>query len=128
MESKSKIFSYKRALTSARKAGLLIPLIARHTADKALLNLQFNDKKASVFWEKLIKSAVSSFSNADASHILIEEAYVGPGTTRKTGRVGSRSRFKRILKRRAHLYIRVSLLEEKETPKKASKKVNSKEK
>ncbi len=127
VQNKLKLFSYKNALISPRKAGLILPLIKKMSIDKALINLKFNDKKASVLWAKLLKSVIGAYSNVDSKNLYVEEAYVGPASTIKTGRVGSRSRFKRILKRRSNLYVKVFLKQEVVKPKK-QKVLNTKKK
>jgi large subunit ribosomal protein L22 len=103
-----KEFKYLNATTSCQKANLIVPLIKSKSVSKALENLEYSDKKASVFWKKLIKSALGFYDGKDLAHIKIVEAYTGPAPTLKRGRPSAKLHYSRILKRRSNLYIKLA--------------------
>jgi len=129
---KEKIFSLINALSTPRKAGLLLDLITGKSVKGALLTLEFNDKKASKMWFKLIKSGVGFFDGVDTSNITVSEAYVGPGSLQKSYRFIGRGHVNPIRKRKANLYVKLSTdLKEKlvsDEVKDTNKKLNTKTK
>ena len=102
-----KEFKYLNANTSCQKANLLTSLIVGKNVEAALENLDFSDKKASLFWKKLIKSSLGFYEGKNLKNIVIKEAYSGPAPILKRGKPASRSHYRRILKRRANLYIKL---------------------
>ena len=102
-----KEFKYLNANTSCQKANLIVPVLIGKNIDKAMENLDFSDKKASSFWKKLIKSSLGFYEGKDLKTIIIKEAYTGPAPIIKRGKPASRSHYRRILKRRANLYIKL---------------------
>lgn len=108
-----KTFSYKNAYISSRKAGEVLPLIKGLGTQDALKNLELSDKKASMYWKKLIKSGTSFYDEKGAKgEVTVKEAYVGQALIRKKRRASARGRMPMIRKRYSHLYIKLEQKQE----------------
>jgi len=105
---KEKIFSLINALSTPRKAGLLLEIFKGKSVKDSLLALEFSDKKASKMWYKLIKSGVGFFDGTDLEEIYVTQAYVGPGSLQKSYRFIGRGHVNPIKKRKSNLYVKLS--------------------
>lgn len=102
-----KLFSYKRANTTPRKANNLIMLIKNKKSSEAIKNLQSSNKKASKMWEKLIKSALGFYSEKGVDDPTIKEAYTSQAHIIKRGRFIGRSNYNPIRKIKSNLFIKL---------------------
>ncbi|MBP7859498.1 uL22 family ribosomal protein [Patescibacteria group bacterium] len=102
-----KLFSYKRANTTPRKANNLIKLVKNKNSSEALRNLQQSDKKASKMWEKLIKSALGFYKEKGIEDPFIREAYTSQANIIKRGRFIGRSNYNPIRKIKSNLFIKL---------------------
>lgn len=118
---KENTFSAKNVLSTPRKAGLLLDLLKGKSVKDALIGLEFNDKKVSKIWYKLVKSGVGFFDGADESEIKVIEAYVGPGSLQKSHRFIGRGHVNPIKKRKANLYVKLATDTEANTEAKTEK-------
>lgn len=122
---KEKVFSLKNALTTPRKAGIVLDLFKGKSVEDAYVSLQFSDKKASKIWLKLIKSGTGFFDGISDADIKVKEAYVGPGTTLKRHRFKARGRVSQVLKRKSNLYVKLAAEVSEPKPAKAAVKAKT---
>ncbi len=96
---------------SAQKARLVVDLVRGKNAQEALTMLKFLPKAAARPVADVLKSAIA---NADENlglsvdDLVVLEAYVNEGPTRKWRRFGARGRFKPLLRRSSHITIVVA--------------------
>ena len=107
-----KIFSYRSALTSARKANYVTNLIRGKNLEEAVDLLEYDSKKASKIWQKLLKSALVSFEGKKGTDLIVTEVYTGVARGIKKGRFQGRGGYHPVKKRRSNLYVKVVSKEE----------------
>mgnify|MGYP001299059338 CR=1 FL=1 len=101
----------KNLRTSPQKLNLVLQMIRRKKADKAISMLQFSKKRISKDVEKALRSVISNAENnhsLDIDRLYVKEAFVGKGIVMKRFRARARGRGARILKPFAHLTIILS--------------------
>ena len=99
--------------TSAQKAGLVCDLIRGKTVNQALATLQFTRKTIARELAKVLRSAVANVQQKEAFSGDIERLYVSAchanqGPSMKRVRPAPMGRAFRVLKRTAHLTVRVT--------------------
>ena len=98
----------KYARISPRKVGLVLDLIRKQPADKAMAILKYTPKAASEYLMKLLKSAMANAENnhnMDVSRLYVAECFAGPGPILKRIRPKDHGRAHRILKRTSHITL-----------------------
>src|SRR5688572_30354468 len=128
---------HRYARTTARKARLVADMIRGKTVNRALELLQFSPKRASTYYEQLVRSAMANASqdeNVNVNRLRISECKADDGPLvqgRLRYRPGPQGRSMPIRKRTAHLTVKVA--EETPSPeaeapakKKRAKKVSKK--
>ena len=101
----------KMVRISPQKLNLVLQMIRRKKADKAISILQFSRKRISKDVEKALRSVISNAENnhsLDIDRLYVKEAFVGKGIVMKRFRARARGRGSRILKPFAHLTIILS--------------------
>ena len=101
----------KNLRTSPQKLNIVLQMIRRKKADKAISILQFSRKRISKDVEKALRSVISNAENnhsLDIDRLYVKEAFVGKGIVMKRFRARARGRGSRILKPFAHLTIILS--------------------
>ncbi len=95
-----------------RKARLVMDLIRGRDVDDALSMLRFSKKRAGVFVEKVIRSAVANANEQETAAIrntlYVAKAYVDPGPTIKRFMPKDRGKAYNIMKRTSHLVVEVA--------------------
>jgi len=102
--------SQKFTRISPQKARLVADMIRGKSVDEALVLLQNSGKRASCFFEKLIRSAVANAAEndnigADVSELSVKRAYVDEGPALKRWRPRAMGRATRINKRASHMHV-----------------------
>lgn len=111
---------HRYARTTARKARLVADMIRGKSVNRALELLQFSPKRASTYYEQLVRSAMANASqdeNVNVNRLRISECKADDGPLvqgRLRYRPGPQGRSMPIRKRTAHLTVQVS--EEAEAP------------
>ena len=108
----------KYVRTSAQKAGLVLDLIRGHEVDQALATLQFSTKRIARDIEKVLRSAIANAQQkpgfgGEVERLFISACYAGQGPSQKRVRPAPMGRAFRVVKRTAHLTVRVSERPEK---------------
>tara|TARA_B100000965_G_scaffold378428_1_gene373336 strand:- start:128 stop:523 length:396 start_codon:yes stop_codon:yes gene_type:complete len=101
----------KNLRTSPQKLNLVLQMIRRKKADKAISILQFSRKRISKDVEKALRSVISNAENnhsLDIDKLYVKEAFVGKGIVMKRFHARARGRGARILKPFSHLTIILS--------------------
>ena len=101
----------KNLRTSPQKLNLVLQMIRRKKADKAISILQFSRKRISKDVEKALRSVISNAENnhsLDIDRLYVKEAFVGKGIVMKRFHARARGRGARILKPFSHLTIILS--------------------
>ena len=100
---------HRFARISPRKARLVIDLIRGRHVDEALDILRFANKRASVFVDKVLRSAMANADEAEAdmATLFIQEARVEDGPSFMRWRPKDRGRAHPILKRSSHIVVTV---------------------
>ena len=101
----------KNLRTSPQKLNLVLQMIRRKKADKAVSILQFSRKRISKDVEKALRSVISNAENnhsLDIDRLYVKEAFVGKGIVMKRFHARARGRGARILKPFSHLTIILS--------------------
>ena len=97
---------------SAKKMRFVLKSVKGLSANNAINKLTFINKKAAIFINKTIKSAISNYSDqnldGDANNLYIKDAFVDEGPTAKRFRPAAMGRATPILKRTSHLTIILS--------------------
>src|SRR5688572_13856960 len=105
---------HRYARTTARKARLVANLIRGKTVNTALELLQFSPKRASSYYEQLVRSAMANASqdeNVNVNRLVISECKADDGPLvqgRLRCRPGPQGRAMPIRKRTAHLTVQVA--------------------
>ena len=105
---------HRYARTTARKARLVADLIRGKSVNRALELLQFSPKRASTYYEQLVRSAMANASqdeNVNVNRLLISECKADDGPLvqgRMRYRPGPQGRSMPIRKRTAHLTVKVA--------------------
>ena len=99
--------------TSAQKAGLVLELIRGKDVNRALATLQFTKKSVAADVAKLLRSAIANASQkegfgGDADRLFVSACYANQGPSMKRTRPAPMGRAFRIVKRTAHLTVKVS--------------------
>ena len=99
--------------TSAQKAGLVMDLIRGHDVNMALATLQFTRKGIGHDIAKVLRSAVANAQQkegfgGDVDRLYVSACYANQGPSMKRIRPAPMGRAFRVLKRTAHLTVRVS--------------------
>lgn len=93
---------------SPRKVQIVLDLIRKQPADKAMAILKYTPKAACEPLEKLLKSAMANAennNNMDVSHLYVDTCYVCPGPMLKRIRPRAHGRAYRINKRTSHITL-----------------------
>jgi large subunit ribosomal protein L22 len=104
---------HRWARTTARKARLVANLIRGKSVNRALELLRFSPKRASTYYEKLVRSATANASldeNVNVNRLVISECKADDGPlvqNRLRFRPGPQGRAMPIRKRTAHLTVKV---------------------
>ena len=100
---------HRFARISARKARLVAALIRGRRCDDALALLKFTHKRAAVMIDKVLKSAMASANEQEATmgNLFVAEARVDDGPIIKRFRPKDRGRAHSIHKRTSHIVVSV---------------------
>jgi large subunit ribosomal protein L22 len=103
----------KYVRTSAQKAGLVLALIRGKDVNRALATLQFTRKGVALDIEKVLRSAIANAQqkegfSGDVDRLFVSACYANQGPSAKRVRPAPMGRAFRVLKRMAHLTVRVS--------------------
>ena len=104
--------------TSAQKAGLVLALIRGKDVNIALAALQFARKSVAEDISKCLRSAIANAQNkegfsGDVDRLYVSACFANQGPSQKRVRPAPMGRAFRVLKRTAHLTVRVSERPEK---------------
>ena len=99
--------------TSAQKAGLVCTLIRGKNVNQALATLQFTPKTIARELAKVLRSAVANIQQADGfggdvERVYESACYANQGQSAKRVRPAPMGRAYRVVKRTAHLTVKVS--------------------
>ncbi len=105
---------------SAQKGRLVLDLIRRRSAAKAIAILQNTNRAAAPVIEQVLRSAIANAQTRaldearrlDEDRLVVAEAFADEGPARTIGRSGRRARIRRIRRRTTHYTIRVRAEEE----------------
>jgi large subunit ribosomal protein L22 len=104
--------------TSAQKAGLVLALIRGKDVNRALATLKYTKKSVAGDIEKLLRSAIANAQqkdgfSGDVDRLYVAQCYANQGPSQKRVRPAPMGRAFRVLKRTAHLTVRVAERPEK---------------
>src|SRR5262245_33932364 len=99
--------------TSAQKAGLVCSLIRGKSVNQAVATLQFTRKTIARELAKVLRSAVANIQQADGfggdvERVYVSACYANQGQSMKRVRPAPMGRAYRVVKRTAHLTVKVS--------------------
>ena len=99
--------------TSAQKAGLVLDLIRGKHVNQALATLQFTKKTIARDIAKVLRSAVANAQQkdgygGDVERLYVAECFANQGTSLKRVRPAPMGRAFRVVKRTAHLTVKVA--------------------
>ena len=99
--------------TSAQKAGLVLNLIRGKDVNRALATLRFTRKGVAGDVAKVLRSAVANAQqkegfSGDVDRLYVSACYANQGPSQKRVRPAPMGRAFRVLKRTAHLTVKVS--------------------
>ncbi|MDE3153706.1 MAG: 50S ribosomal protein L22 [Acidobacteriota bacterium] len=99
--------------TSAQKAKLVLDLIRGRDVNQALATLRFARKSVAHDIEKVLRSAIANLQqqdgfSGDVDRVYVSACYAGQGPSAKRIRPAPMGRAFRVLKRTAHLTVKVS--------------------
>jgi len=99
--------------TSAQKAGLVCDLIRGKSVNQAVATLQFTPKTIARELAKVLRSAVANIQQADGfggdiERLYVSACYADQGQSMKRVRPAPMGRAYRVVKRTAHLTVKVS--------------------
>ena len=99
--------------TSAQKAGLVCSLIRGKSVNQAVATLQFTPKTIARELAKVLRSAVANIQQADGfggdiERLFVSACYANQGQSMKRVRPAPMGRAYRVVKRTAHLTVKVS--------------------
>jgi len=111
--------------TSAQKAGLVLDLIRGKDVNKALATLKYARKSVAEDIHKLLRSAIANATqqdgfSGDVDRLFVSACYANQGPSQKRVRPAPMGRAYRVLKRTAHLTVKVAERAEKIAPVTAS--------
>ena len=115
----------KHLRTSPQKLNLVAQTIRGKSAGKALIDLEFNNRRISQDVRKCLQSAISNAENnhgLDVDRLYVAEAFVGKDLVMKRFRPRARGRAAKILKPFSRLTVIVREREDEATAKKAAPK------
>jgi large subunit ribosomal protein L22 len=102
---------HKFARISPRKARLVVDLIRGRDVDDAMTLLRFSKQRASVFIEKVVRSAVANATEQSVAPtrntLYVSEARVDPGPVIKRFQPKDRGKAYPINKRTSHIVVAV---------------------
>jgi len=103
----------KYVRTSAQKAGLVLDLIRGRDVNAALATLQFARKGIARDIEKVLRSAIANAQQkegfgGDVERLYVAACYANQGPSMKRVRPAPMGRAFRVVKRTAHLTVRVA--------------------
>ena len=103
----------KYVRTSAQKAGLVLDLIRGRDVNHALATLRFARKGVARDIEKVLRSAIANVQNkdgfgGDVDRLFVAAAFANQGPSQKRIRPAPMGRAFRVVKRTAHLTVRVA--------------------
>jgi large subunit ribosomal protein L22 len=106
--------------TSAQKAGLVLDLIRGRDVNHALATLRFARKGVAKDIEKVLRSAIANAQNkdgfsGDVDRLYVMACFANQGPSQKRIRPAPMGRAFRVVKRTAHLTVRVGERPEKVT-------------
>ena len=110
--------SHRNARISARKARLVMDLIRGQKAEKALVRLEYCDRRASPMIRKVLESAIANaaqMSGVESENLVVHKAYADEGATMKRWRPRSMGRAFPRLKRSCHLSVALAAVESEGT-------------
>lgn len=110
--------SHRNARISARKARLVMDLIRGQKAEKALVRLEYCDRRASPMIRKVLESAIANaaqMSGVESENLVVHAAYADEGATMKRWRPRSMGRAFPRLKRSCHLNVALAAVESEGT-------------
>ncbi|HEY7789381.1 MAG TPA: 50S ribosomal protein L22 [Vicinamibacterales bacterium] len=104
--------------TSAQKAGLVLALIRGRDVNQALATLRFARKGIAHDIEKVLRSAIANLQQkdgfgGDVDRVFVSACYADQGPSQKRIRPAPMGRAFRVVKRTAHLTVKVSERPEK---------------
>ena len=104
--------------TSAQKAGLVLGLIRGKDVNRALATLKYTRKGIAADIEKVLRSAIANAQNkdgfsGDVDRLFVSAAFADQGPSAKRVRPAPMGRAFRVLKRTAHLTVKVAERPEK---------------
>jgi large subunit ribosomal protein L22 len=107
--------------TSAQKAGLVLTLIRGKDVNRALATLKFTRKGVAGDIAKVLRSAIANAQqkegfSGDVDRLYVSACFANQGPSQKRVRPAPMGRAFRVLKRTAHLTVRVSERPEKVVP------------
>ena len=99
--------------TSAQKAGLVCSLIRGKSVNQAVATLQFTPKTIARELAKVLRSAVANLQqkdgfSGDIDRLYVSACYADQGPSLKRVRPAPMGRAFRVVKRSAHLTVRIS--------------------
>lgn len=103
--------------TSPQKLNLVAQMIRGKSAEKALTDLEFSNRRVAQHVKKVLESAVANAENnhnLDIDRLVVSEAYVGKSVVMKRFRARAKGRGARILKPFSNLTIVVKEQQDKE--------------
>src|SRR5947207_8313258 len=103
----------KYVRTSAQKAGLVLDLIRGRDVNHALATLRFARKGIAKDIEKVLRSAIANAQNkdgfsGDVDRLYVTACFANQGPSQKRIRPAPMGRAFRVVKRTAHLTVKVS--------------------
>ena len=103
----------KYVRTSAQKAGLVLDLIRGRDVNHALATLRFARKGVARDIEKVLRSAIANAQNkdgfgGDVDRLFVTACFANQGPSQKRIRPAPMGRAFRVVKRTAHLTVRVA--------------------
>ena len=104
------VAKHRFARIAPRKARLILDLIRGRDVDDAISMLKFTKQRASVFVEKIIRSAVANANEQDVAPrntLYVAKAWVDPGPIIKRFQPKDRGKAYPINKRTSHLVVTV---------------------
>ena len=107
--------------TSAQKAGLVLDLIRGKDVNRALATLRFTKKGVASDVAKVLRSAIANAQqkdgfSGDVDRLFVSACFANQGPSQKRVRPAPMGRAFRVLKRTAHLTVRLSERPEKVAP------------
>ncbi len=107
--------------TSAQKAGLVLDLIRGKDVNRALATLRFTRKSIAEDIAKVLRSAIANAQqkdgfSGDVDRLFVSACYANQGPSQKRVRPAPMGRAYRVLKRTAHLTVKVAERPEKIVP------------